>query len=159
MPNHRAYFINHIGVIVIGSCLYCGTETENQKFCSCSCAAKYNNPRKPKKPYPLCKNCGKILRRRNSIFCNNVCQQEYEYSQFVLRWKEGAENGVIGAYQTSRYIKRYLFEKFDGKCARCGWHEINPYTKKIPLEVEHIDGNYMNNDEDNLTLLCPNCHS
>ena len=27
------------------------------------------------------------------------------------------------------------------------------------MEVEHIDGNYKNNNEDNLILLCPNCHS
>ena len=35
----------------------------------------------------------------------------------------------------------------------------NQYTNKIPLEVEHIDGNYKNNVEENLTLLCPNCHA
>ena len=29
----------------------------------------------------------------------------------------------------------------------------------IPLEVKHIDGNYLNNSEENLMLLCPNCHS
>lgn len=28
-----------------------------------------------------------------------------------------------------------------------------------PLEVEHIDWNYQNNSEDNLTLLCPNHYS
>jgi len=27
------------------------------------------------------------------------------------------------------------------------------------LEVEHIDGNWHNNTEDNLTILCPNCHA
>lgn len=36
---------------------------------------------------------------------------------------------------------------------------MNPYTGTIPLEVEHIDGDAENNSEDNLTLLCPNCHS
>ena len=36
---------------------------------------------------------------------------------------------------------------------------MNPYTGKIPLEVDHIDGDYTNNNENNLTLLCPNCHS
>lgn len=35
----------------------------------------------------------------------------------------------------------------------------NLYTNTIPLEVEHIDGNYQNNSEDNLTILYPNCHS
>ena len=27
------------------------------------------------------------------------------------------------------------------------------------LQVNHIDGNYKNNREENLELLCPNCHS
>ena len=29
----------------------------------------------------------------------------------------------------------------------------------IKLEVHHIDGDKLNNDEDNLSLLCPNCHA
>lgn len=31
--------------------------------------------------------------------------------------------------------------------------------KQIPLEIEHIDGNNKNNNKDNLTVLCPNCHA
>ena len=50
-------------------------------------------------------------------------------------------------------------EKFGNKCSRCGWCEVNPITNKVPLEVEHVDGNYLNNSEDNLDLICPNCHS
>ena len=50
-------------------------------------------------------------------------------------------------------------EKYQCKCSKCGWGEENPYSHTIPLEVEHIDGNFQNNNEDNLTLLCPNCHS
>lgn len=57
------------------------------------------------------------------------------------------------------HIKKYLFRKYNNKCARCGWGETNVYTERIPLEVEHIDGNYKNNKEENLILLCPNCHS
>ena len=26
-------------------------------------------------------------------------------------------------------------------------------------EIHHIDGNHYNNEESNLQLLCPNCHS
>ena len=50
-------------------------------------------------------------------------------------------------------------EKYDFKCQRCGWGEVNPYTNRVPLQVHHIDGNSMNNKEENLVLLCPNCHS
>ena len=57
------------------------------------------------------------------------------------------------------YLKNYLFEINDSKCQNCGWGEINEYTGKTPLEVDHIDGDSQNNSFDNLRLLCPNCHS
>ncbi len=106
----------------------------------------------------LCLNCQKtILNKRK--YCSNKCQKEYEYKTYIENWKKGLESGMRGNYQISMHIKTYLFEKFNNKCARCGWSKINPYTKNIPLEIEHIDGNYKNNDESNLILLCPNCHS
>ena len=36
---------------------------------------------------------------------------------------------------------------------------MNPFTRNVPLETHHKDGDYTNNNEDNLELLCPNCHS
>ena len=105
-----------------------------------------------------CLNCGSIL-CKNRKFCNNKCQKEYEYKRFIVAWKNGKESGLRGQYQTSMYIKTYLFNKYNNKCARCGWSEKNIYTNTIPLEIEHIDGNFQNNSEDNLLLLCPNCHS
>lgn len=105
-----------------------------------------------------CLNCGKIISQKKK-FCDNKCQKEYQYLSYINKWKKGEVNGLRGKYQTSSYIKTYLFIKYNTKCARCGWGKINPYTGNIPLEIEHIDGNYLNNEEDNLTLLCPNCHS
>ena len=37
----------------------------------------------------------------------------------------------------------------------CGWCEKNIVTNKVPIELEHIDGNSENNSLDNLKLLCP----
>ena len=107
----------------------------------------------------LCKNCGKGLHNKSVKFCNHKCQQEFYYKEYIKLWKDGKKNGLRGKYQTSKYIIRYLFEKYDSKCARCGWSIKNIFTGNIPLEIEHIDGNYLNNNEDNLTLLCPNCHA
>ena len=73
--------------------------------------------------------------------------------------KRNEVNGLRGEYQISSYIKKYIFQKYNNKCSICGWNQRNPYTGNIPLEIEHIDGDYKNNSEENLTLLCPNCHS
>lgn len=110
----------------------------------------------------FCKCCGKELigrEKRNNIYCDVRCQMEFQYQQYIQKWKSGEDNGLKGEYQISKHIRKYLFRKYNNKCSRCGWGEINPYTNNIPLEVEHIDGNFMNNNEENLTLLCPNCHS
>lgn len=43
------------------------------------------------------------------------------------------------------------------KCECCGLSEW--MGKEITLEVHHEDGDSLNNELDNLQLLCPNCHS
>lgn len=162
---------------------------EQTKFCGNSCAATYNNSRrklsletrtkishslqkksenfngefKPLKNKHdinrICKNCGKQLLMRQNCFCNNKCQQDYQYKIFIDKWKNGDEKGIVGEYATSKHIRRFLLEKSGCKCEKCGWGEKNPYTNTIPLEIHHIDGDYTNNKEENLQVLCPNCHS
>lgn len=43
------------------------------------------------------------------------------------------------------------------KCYSCGISEWN--GSKISLQLEHKNGNNVDNREENLSLLCPNCHS
>lgn len=111
--------------------------------------------------YGFCRYCGSPLKNKGRVYCSNKCQTEFLYEEYIRNWKAGLTDGMIGDtwIEVSGYIRRYLFEKYDGKCSKCGWSERNPYTNTIPLEVEHIDGDATNNDESNLTLLCPNCHS
>lgn len=107
----------------------------------------------------VCVNCGKPLKKNAIRYCSNSCEHEYIYKSYIERWKNGLEDGIRGKYQISSYIKKYLFEKYNNCCCKCGWSKTNIFTKKIPLEVHHIDGDYTNNHEENLELLCPNCHS
>lgn len=105
-----------------------------------------------------CLSCQKEIPNRKQ-YCNNVCQQDYQYNVWVKEWKEGIHTGIRGEYGISNLLKRYLLEKYHNKCSICKWGKVNFFTNKVPLEVEHIDGNYLNNTEDNLIILCPNCHS
>lgn len=132
-------------------------ETRQKQFCSNQCANQYiGNERKEKR---YCIVCGSEIKTSAVKYCSTQCQQKNIKEKYIKRWKENLEDGLKGEYQISNHIRNYLFEKYNNKCSKCGWSEINPFTGKIPLEVEHIDGNYRNNSEDNLTLLCPNCHS
>lgn len=56
-------------------------------------------------------------------------------------------------------LKRALREQgVEERCALCG---IEPVWlgEALPIEVDHIDGDWRNNRIENLRLLCPNCHS
>lgn len=53
--------------------------------------------------------------------------------------------------------RRRVFEEQNHCCNKCGISEWQGF--KIPLELEHKDGNNQNNVRENLEGLCPNCHS
>jgi hypothetical protein len=145
---------------IIKLCVECDNEIKNDgvKFCSQSCSATHNNKLRPKKESRLryniiCLNCGKEGKCTGRVFCCTNCYIEYNKKKLFLK----IENGDTSLY--FRNYKLYLIEKYGNKCMECGWDKINSTSGKIPIELEHIDGDSSNNNLDNLKLLCPNCHS
>lgn len=114
-----------------------------------------------KRVFRDCKHCGSKVHNRVAVYCSNRCQMEYQYVRYIRKWKVGLATGGIGvtARGTSVHVRRYLIEKYHNSCTLCGWNRVNTFSGKVPLEVDHIDGNSDNNTEENLRLICPNCHS
>lgn len=149
-------------------CMQCGnilsyTKRRN-KFCSSSCAAFYNNSQRNKlkkksKIKHFCIQCGKLLTSRQKKFCSHKCLCINKNEKRIKAWKKGNCKGINCRGVVLDFIRNYLLEKYNYKCAKCGWHEINHFSEKVPLEVHHINGDCTDNREENLIILCPNCHS
>ena len=66
------------------------------------------------------------------------------------------KNGSFQSYK----LKRRLFKEGlkTPACEVCGWAQKSA-DGRIPLELDHINGDRNDNRLKNLRILCPNCHS
>lgn len=112
-----------------------------------------------KLPRDACLLCKKEPSRAGYKYCSNICQQEYQHQQYIEKWLSGEVTGLRTTGVVSNPVKRYLRRKFEDRCCICGWSEVNNFTGLVPLVADHIDGNWQNNIESNLRLICPNCDS
>ncbi len=67
---------------------------------------------------------------------------------------------IINSDYQSFKLKKRLFSSGlkEQKCELCGWSE-KATDGRLPLELDHINGNHRDNRLENLRILCPNCHS
>ena len=142
------------------------------RFCE-TCKSKFvpssNNQRS-------CKTCSKTItclfchtdvakttvRKSEASYCDNSCYQNHLFQLFIERWKAGEEDGITKAgkqFSISSYIRRYMLEKAEYRCEKCSIELFHPDDGKTVLQLNHIDGDALNNNEKNLEILCPNCHS
>jgi hypothetical protein len=131
-------------------CLFCGTkipfEKRRSKFCDHSCSAKFNNKGVTRhiKRSKVC-SCGNAKKLSNQ-YCDE-CIEKHVYNR-TLRLED---------LRTDRHRKAWLLERHQHRCQVCGLTDW--MGKPIPIELDHIDGNADNNAEENLRLICPNCHA
>jgi len=67
---------------------------------------------------------------------------------------------VKNSFFQSFKLKKRLFKEGvkQQKCEKCGWCEMS-LDGRIPLELDHVNGDKYDNRLENLRVLCPNCHS
>lgn len=155
------------------NCNNCGKEfnkRENQvkrsknHACSRACAVQLRRGQKTSTPNIVaCAACSKEIERKPSqmgkfSFCSSLCRTQFNYKEFIVKWMNNEVTGNKGKGGTSKYIRRFIIEKFEGKCGSCGVGSIWN-NKPLTLQLDHIDGDCSNNTEENLRLLCPNCHT
>jgi hypothetical protein len=142
-------------------CLNCGLETKNPKFCSRSCAAKYNNrnfPKRQKKRY-FCKICGNETSYRRTYCKRCDPTKPKDFGDITI-----TEIRLQARYQANAWIRKlarrvYYASDKPKRCSRCGYSKhfevchirsIQDFPGDTPMSVvNHLE---------NLVALCPNCH-
>lgn len=72
-------------------------------------------------------------------------------------WNKDTFTIPLNAKRNTACIKRHLIHNRGHRCENCKLS--NWLDNLIPLELEHINGNSLDNEINNLKLLCPNCHA
>lgn len=152
------------------ACGNCGQpltyEQRYHKFCSRSCAAVHNNigvsrHQPDLKPVPQvpCPGCGTAFRKAGGkVYCSQTCSAAAKSAESIQLWLDGKIPG--GSWRgVSTFVRKWLACTKGETCSNCSWAERNPKSGRIPLHVDHIDGNPENHRPENLRFLCPNCHS
>ena len=138
------------------NCAYCQKgipyEKRRSKYCDSSCAAKGNRNRaNTGQAPPPCKKCGELTRRHRRWQYNTFCDSCINAGEHIRRIRCSED------CKTDKALRVYLLRTRPHRCNCCGrktWE-----GSEIPLEVDHKDGNATNNKEDNVHLICPNCHA
>jgi len=154
------------------SCNKILTSPDQEKYCSSRCATVVTGPGRKhsietrnriskslggkgvSKKSTYCLFCNSPLPHGRK-YCNVECKTLKERKDKTEKWLHNPELFI----KPAACMKHWLIEQHGEKCHICGWNTVNKHTGKIPLEMHHKDGNWKNNYPDNITLICPNCHS
>ena len=135
-------------------CPWCQTpipyEKRENTYCGYSCRAKHTltgRASSKRKPVVACP-CGQTPTGQNK-FCD-TCIAAGIVNQKVFSLADAT---------TDQSRRRYLLRTRSHRCEGVGCGITVWLGQPVPLEMDHADGNSDHNTEENLRLLCPNCHA
>lgn len=116
----------------------------------------FNKPTITEKPRPICVNHG----------CNKPVTFSHKDENGFRRWRVHCchcQKASYGGHPHAPGVtpfKKGVCSNTDGhlgfKCV-INWNKVPDWAKGM-TEIDHKDGDYTNNDKDNLDELCPICH-
>ena len=141
--------------------LNCGNETKNPKYCSSSCAAKFNNRVHPKRKrqHYFCKACGTETGYRRNYCKDCDPTKPKDFTSVTV-----AEIRSRARYQANAWIRKLARRVYNNSdkppcCAICGYSKHFEVCHVRPIQDFPGDTPMSEvNALENLIALCPNCH-
>jgi hypothetical protein len=105
-----------------------------------------------------CADCGQ--KRQPHLLTDGRCSRCTWAHERVTRWLTGDLTVTYcgRAKDPASWVKRYLIATRGDRCEECREEVRRPDGISV-IQLNHIDGDYWNNNLDNLELLCPNHHA
>lgn len=107
---------------------------------------------------PLCKYCANIMSQqyKTNMTSNRFVEILKEAGEATEQ--EKAEVDIFGYVRNWPKLSEAKRAMANYTCEQCGYHAENTFTRRF-IQVHHIDGNKLNNNEENLKCLCIRCHA
>jgi hypothetical protein len=119
------------------------------------------------------RTCSNLARKSTDFYKTHSKILKEKYKKEGTWGSLGNNNSKTRVYKTKSLVEKVEGKNFDdvswdykrimiildqkNKCNKCNLDEW--LGSKIPLEIDHIDGDSKNDLRDNLEALCPNCHA
>lgn len=143
------------------NCLNCNKQIKQNKFCSRSCAASYNNKLYPKRKRIkwTCTICKKEIKRKRK-YCKLCNPQNKDYSKITIREIKDSNGFKCNHFSQIRELARRIMRQsnLNNDCIICDEKEtVVCHIKEIR---NFSDDDYIStvNNIKNLVYLCRNCH-